>query len=394
MKYRIDEKTGKKLSVLGFGIMRLPHSISGIDMKKSEQLIIKAINEGVNYIDCAYLYPGTEAALGKILSDNNARDNVNIATKLPIINCRKPEDFDRFFNQQLASLRTDHIDYYLMHNINTLEQWQGLKAIGAEKWIADKKLSGAIRQIGFSFHGTRGEFLSVIDDYDWDFCQIQYNYSDENYQAGVAGLKRAAEKHMPVIIMEPLLGGKLAAGLPKRAEEEFRRINPAITPAAWGLRWLFDQKEVTVVLSGMNSGEQLTDNLRTASASDPGMLTDAEREAYRKAVKIFRESYKVPCTGCGYCIPCPRGINIPGCFAAYNTSYAIGRVTGIVQYVTSTGANRESARTANDCVSCGKCMKHCPQHIDIPARMKDVEKRMEPFYMKLAFKVLQRVQSK
>ncbi|MDR2504493.1 MAG: aldo/keto reductase [Oscillospiraceae bacterium] len=394
MKYRIDEKSGNRLSALGFGIMRLPKGVGGvgaIDMKKSERLIMKAIGEGVNYIDCAYLYAGSEAALGKILSANNARDKVYIATKLPITKCKKNEDFDRFFSEQLASLQTDHVDYYLMHNINDLIQWQGLKAIGIEKWIERKKSAGQIKQIGFSFHGTRAEFLKVIDDYDWDFCQIQYNYSDENYQAGVTGLRRAAQKHMPVIIMEPLLGGKLANGLPKRVEDTFKRVNPNLSPAAWGLRWLLNQPEVTVILSGMNGDDQLTDNLRTADSIEPRELTSAELTAYAEAVKIFRESYKIPCTGCGYCLPCPQGINIPGCFASHNASYAIGRVTGFVQYVTSTGANRVTASTASKCAACGKCARHCPQNIDIPNRMKDVARRMEPLYMKLVIKAIRKV---
>lgn len=390
MKYRTDERTGNKLSVLGFGCMRLPRGISGIDMKKSEQMIMRAIKKGVNYFDTAYLYPGSEAALGKILDDNGIRDKVYIATKLPIINCRKTEDFDRFFKTQLNSLKTDYIDYYLIHNINTLDQWQKLCALGIEKWISKRKADGKIRQLGFSFHGSSDEFLKIIDAYDWDFCQIQYNYSDENYQAGVTGLRRAAEKKMPVIIMEPLLGGKLATGLPKEAEQVFRRVNKELSPAAWGLRWLLDQKEVTVILSGMSNDAQVVDNLKTANNSSSGMLTEAEKEAFQTVIKIFRATYKVQCTGCGYCMPCPQDVNIPGCFASYNASYALGRFAGMIQYTTSTGANRKDNRMASRCVECGKCEKHCPQNIEIRKSLKNVEKRMEPFYFKAAMSVMQR----
>lgn len=384
MQYRVDPRTGNRLSALGFGCMRLPRGISGIDMKKSEQLILRAIQEGVNYFDTAYLYAGSEAALGSILANNGVRESIYLATKLPIANCRKPEDFDRFFDAQRQALQTGYIDYYLMHNINTMAQWQQLCGWGITQWIKQRQAEGAIRQVGFSFHGSGDDFLQVLDAYDWDFCQIQYNYSDENYQAGAAGLRRAAEKGLPVIIMEPLLGGKLATGLPKQAEAVFRRVQPSLSPAAWGLRWLLHQPEVTVILSGMNQEAQLEDNLHTADTSFAGMLSGEELAAYDDVIRIFRESYKVPCTGCGYCLPCPQNVNIPGCFAAYNASYAMGRIVGYTQYITSTAANRPENRTASRCIGCGSCERQCPQHIAIRGSLKAVEKRLEPFYFKAA----------
>ena len=390
MQYRTDTRSGNQLSVLGFGCMRLPRGISGIDAKKTESLVLRAIEEGVNYFDTAYIYAGSEETLGKILADNKVREKVYLATKLPIVNCRQPEDFDRFFDIQLARLQTDYFDYYLMHNINSLSQWQALCADGIEDWIARKKADGYLRQVGFLFHGSSDEFLKVIDAYDWDFCQIQYNYSDENYQAGVAGLRRAAEKNMPVIVMEPLLGGKLATGLPKSAEAVFSKANPSLTPAAWGLRWLLNQPEVTVILSGMNGEQQLTDNLATADTTPAGTLTETEQAAYRQVVTIFRNSYKVPCTGCGYCLPCPQGVNIPGCFAAYNSSFALGRFVGITQYITSTAANRDATHMASCCIGCGKCESHCPQNIEIRKALKDVTKRMEPFYIKAVMSQMRR----
>ena len=382
MQYRTDARSGNQLSVLGFGCMRLPRTISGIDMKSSEEIVMRAIENGVNYFDVAHIYPGSEVALGKILADNGVRDKVCIATKLPLAACKKSEDFDRFFGIQLDRLQTNYVDYYLMHNINTLRQWQKLCDIGIESWIKQKKAEGSIRQIGFSFHGTCGEFLKLLDAYDWDFCQIQYNYSDENYQAGVTGLRRAAEKNIPVIIMEPLLGGKLAGGLPKKAVGVFRRIDSALSPAAWALRWLLDQPEATVLLSGMNSDEQLQDNLRTVNTGAVGMLTEREKQAYSEVVKIFRDAYKVDCTGCGYCMPCPHGVNIPECFAGYNASYVMGRIAGFKMYTMGTGATRKENHRVVHCNECGKCEKQCPQHIEIRERLKDVERHMEPFYFR------------
>lgn len=390
MQYRVDQRTGARLSVLGFGCMRLPRTVSGIDRKKSEQLVLQAIGAGVNYFDTAYLYPGSEAALGDILWKNDLRKQVMLATKLPITNCKKPEDFDRFFTEQLTRLKTDHIDFYLMHNVGNFEQWQKLCDMGIAGWIQKQKEKGSIHRIGFSFHGAGEDFLKILDSYDWDFCQIQYNYFDENYQAGVTGLRRAAEMNMPVIIMEPLLGGKLATGLPKQAEEVFRRVNPEHSPAAWGLRWLLNQPEVTVILSGMNRDEQLADNLKTSENTMPGNLNAAEQDAYKQVTQIFRKTYKIPCTGCGYCQPCPHGVNIPDCFAAYNTSYSMGWVTGMFQYVTSTGANHTEGHTASKCVGCGACERHCPQNIPIREKLKSVSGRMEPFYINIAMKAMRK----
>jgi len=388
MQYRIDKRSGRQLSILGYGCMRFPRGVAGVDMKKSEQLVINAVEKGVNYFDTAYLYPGSEAALGEILAANNIRDKVNIATKLPITNCTAKGDFEKYFKIQLERLQTDYIDYYLMHNINNVEQWKRLCELGIEDWLERKKAGGSIKQAGFSFHGTNEEFTKVLNAYDWDFCQIQYNYSDENYQAGVDGLKKAAEKNIPVIIMEPLLGGSLAKGLSKKATDTFSKINSEISPAAWALKWLWNQPEVTVVLSGMNDESQLEDNLKTADMSRDGMLTDKEKSTYTQVVKILRETYKVPCTGCGYCMPCPQNVNIPACFSAYNASHAFGRITGIIQYVTGTAANRKESRVASLCIGCGKCQRHCPQNIEIPKRLKDAEKRMEPFYFKWGMKIL------
>jgi predicted aldo/keto reductase-like oxidoreductase len=384
MQYRTDLRSGNELSILGFGCMRFPRNFA-----QTESLIIKAVQEGVNYFDTAFIYGESEEILGKIIQKNNLRNSIFLATKLPLPKCKNYEDFDSLFKTQLERLHTDYLDYYLMHNLSDLVLWEKLCAIGIEKWITEKKASGQIRNIGFSFHGIHDEFLKILDAYDWDFCQIQYNYINTNYQAGMAGLKRAAEKGLSVIIMEPLLGGKLANGLSKKAVGIFSAANSALSPAGWALRWLWNQKEVTVVLSGMNEMSQLDENIKTAKSAIPNMLTSDEEKIFDSVVEIIKSSYKVPCTGCNYCMPCPHKVNIPACFAAYNVSYTVGFVAGLLQYLNSVGAiNPVSSFAASQCKKCGQCEKRCPQHIPIINSLEKVAKRMEPFLVKLAIKLM------
>ena len=385
MRYKTDPRSQNKLSILGFGCMRFPRTHVGvIDLKKSESLVLRAIELGVNYFDTAHVYMGSEQALGQILHKNRAREKVFLATKLPLMKCKAYADFERLFAEQLERLHTGHIDYYLMHNLSTLSGWEELREMGVERWIAEKRQSGEIRQVGFSFHGAQDQFLSILDAYDWDFCQIQYNYVNINYQAGRAGLLRAAEKGMPVMIMEPLLGGKLAKGLPKKALDRFRTADPALSPAAWALRWLWSQPEVSIVLSGMNGMGQLEENCGIAEGLSAETLSPAEERAYEDVAAIFTETDKVPCTGCHYCMPCPRGINIPGCFSAYNLSYSVGLITAFQLYATTTGAfSGKGDSSPSQCVRCGLCEQHCPQHISIREALKDVEKRLEPLPFRL-----------
>jgi len=388
MKYRTDIKSGNKLSIIGFGCMRFPRNLTRIDLNRTEQLIVKAVEEGVNYFDTAFSYSGSEEALGQIIANNNLRDKIFLATKMPYPKCKKYDDFESLFQTQLARLKTDYIDYYLIHCLIDTNAWETVCGLEIEKWIQEKKASGQIKNIGFSFHGKHHDFLKLLDVYDWDFCQIQYNYLDVNYQAGMEGLKKAFAKGLPVIIMEPLLGGRLAAGLPKKAVHTFKTANASLTPAAWALRWLWNQKEVTAVLSGMSEMSQLEENIKTAENAVPDMLTKKEDDTLASVLRIIKDAYKIPCTGCNYCMPCPQNVNIPACFSAYNTWYAIGRYDGLKQYVTSTGILHPSKNFgASNCIACGACEKKCPQHIPVIQSLKAVERKMEPFWIKAILKI-------
>ncbi|GBU29478.1 aldo/keto reductase [Treponema sp. R8-4-B8] len=361
--------------------MRFPNKIGITDVLKTEKLIMYAIEKGVNYFDTAWVYPGSEEALGSVLSRNNARNKVYITTKLPLVMLKPSRDnkidFDKYLNQSLERLKTDYIDYYLMHMVTDTEQWKKLKSAGIESWLARKKNEGLIKHIGFSFHGQVSEFLKILGNYDWELALIQYNYFDENFQAGVTGLRAAAVK-MPVVIMEPLLGGKLAAGLPKEAVKLFKNADSDLSPAGWALNWLWNQSEVTTILSGMNNMDQLKENIALAEKSSAGMLDDAKLAVYKSALEIIKRSCKVRCTGCNYCMPCPVGVNIPGSFSAYNAVYSMGYVEGIKQYVTSTGLTQEKSGSPSLCVKCGKCETHCPQSIPIMKELVTVKKKMEP----------------
>ena len=379
MNYRTD-RYGNQLSILGFGCMRFPQTMGIIDIKETEREIMTAYEAGVNYYDTAYIYPGSEAALGEILEKNQIREKVYIATKLPHYLIKKYEDLDKLFGEELKRLRTDYVDYYLMHMLTDTDTWNRLKNLGIEKWIEEKKASGAIRQVGFSYHGNSEMFCNLVDAHDWDFCQIQYNYMDEHSQAGRRGLYHAHEKGIPVIIMEPLRGGKLVNRLPDTARKIFEEYKIKRTPAQWAFRWLWDQPEVTVVLSGMNSDEMVRDNIQTASTVEVGELGEDEQQMLKQVVAAINAKMKVGCTGCGYCMPCPKGVDIPGTFAAYNRRFAEGRFWSFVDYVICTTL-RKNSTAASNCVGLGKCEKHCPQHIEIRKCLKDAQKELEtPLY--------------
>lgn len=386
MQYRCD-RIGTKLSILGYGCLRFPKAGGKIDVNAVTEQIGEAVRLGVNYFDTAYVYGGSEAALGEALRRLGCRDKIYIADKLPQYLIKSKAGIERCFNEQLSRLGTDHIDFYLMHMLTDLAAWNKLCALGVQKWIEEKKAAGAIGHIGFSFHGDTAAFLELLNAYDWDFCQIQYNYLDENTQAGRRGLEAAAAKGIPVVIMEPLRGGRLVTGLSaemqKRVEESGR------SAAGWGLRWLWNQPGVTVVLSGMNSLEMIRDNAAQAAQAQPGCMTQAECDFVEMLRTDLQTSMRVGCTGCGYCQPCPAGVDIPGIFASYNRAAAEGGHAKI-QYLLTTGLRRK-ATGASQCLGCGKCEQHCPQNLPIRNLLKDAAKELEgPLYKaaRLGVKIL------
>ena len=382
MQYRKD-KNGNDLSILGYGCMRFTRKGSGIDIEKTEKELLTAYRAGVNYYDTAYIYPGSEAALGEILERNHIRDKVNIATKLPQYLIGNRPALDRYFGEELNRLRTDHGDYYLMHHLTDVAMWEKLKKVGILDWIREKKETGAIRNIGFSYHGNTENFLRILNDYDWDFCQIQYNYLDEVAQAGRAGLQAAAAKGIPVMIMEPLRGGKLVNMLPDAARKAMADSGRNWSPAEWGLRWLYNQPEVTVVLSGMNSTEMVEANCRTASEAQSGSLSEADLETLEKVKRAIREKEKVGCTGCRYCMPCPKGVDIPGIFRCWNAMYTESKSAGRTQFIQTVGLTREPA-FASQCIRCGKCEQHCPQSIPIREKLQEADRALRPLPYKIA----------
>ena len=388
MNYRKD-RYGNDLSILGYGCMRFPRKMGLIDMKATEEQLLLAYRKGINYFDTAYIYPGSEAALGEILSKNKIREKVNIATKLPHSFIKNMETMETIFNEELSRLKTDYIDYYLMHMLTDVATWKRLVDMGILQWLEEKKQAGKIRQVGFSYHGNSDMFCQLIDAYDWDFCQIQYNYMDEHSQAGRKGLHYAAAKGIPVVIMEPLRGGKLVNKLPEEAKRIFANHSVQKTPAAWAFEWLWNQPEVTVVLSGMNSNEMIEENVSTASGVTVGSLTQADDAMLKEVVKAINAKMKVGCTGCGYCMPCPKGVDIPGTFAAYNRRYSEGALSAFREYVQCT-ALRKHATCASNCVGCGKCEKHCPQGIPIREKLKEAKAELETPVFRIAFKLIKK----
>ena len=382
MNYRKD-KYGNELSILGYGCMRFTQSGGKIDLEKAEKEIMTAYEAGVNYYDTAYVYPGSEAALGAILEKNQIREKVKIATKLPHYLIRNRESLDKYFSEQLTRLKIDYVDYYLMHMLTDVGTWERLKGLGIIEWLEEKKKSGAIRQVGFSYHGNSDMFCQLVDAYDWDFTQIQYNYMDENSQAGRRGLMYAAGKGIPVVIMEPLRGGRLADKLPEQALKIMKDYPVRHTPVQWALRWLWNQPEVTCVLSGMNSVEMVEDNVNTASTVSVGELGEPEEKMLKEVVAAINAKMKVGCTGCGYCMPCPKNVDIPGTFAAYNRYYTEGKGKARNEYLMCT-AMRKTNSGASNCVECGKCEQHCPQQIAIRQELKNARKHLESPVYKMA----------
>ncbi len=383
MLTRKNLKNKDELSILGFGCMRFPMKGSSIDEPRTIAMIRDSIEKGVNYFDTAYFYHAgkSESLLGEALS-GGYRERVKIATKLPPFMVSKLEGAKKIFENQLSKLKTDYIDYYLLHMLSDTATFDRMVKIGVIEWMEQLKKEGTIRNIGFSFHGSKAEFEQLIKAYPWDFCQIQYNYLDENNQATRSGLELAYSLDIPVIVMEPLRGGKLVNNLPEEVIKEFKSHDPNSTPAEWALRWIWNHPEVTVILSGMSDENQVEENIKLASKMTPNSLTEEELTVFDRVRAILLEKTKVPCTGCGYCIPCPAGVNIPGCFSSYNDKYLLRDKKSRIKYMQTLGVTSKKPAFASLCTECGKCERHCPQNIQIRKELKIVKKEMEGIFFK------------
>jgi predicted aldo/keto reductase-like oxidoreductase len=369
MKYRIFGKTGVEVPALGMGCMRLPvidGDMNRIDEAKAIKLIRQAIDGGVTYVDTAWGYHGgnSEALVAKALRDGY-REKVQLATKLPVWLVEEHADFDKYLDLQLERLQTDHLDFYLMHALNA-KTWKNIKEKDVFSFIEKIKKDGRAGLVGFSFHDKYEIFEDIINAYDWDFCQIQYNILDEDYQAGLKGMKLAADKGMGIIIMEPLRGGGLTSNIPENIQEEWNKLEPRHSPADWALNWLWDQKEIGILLSGMTEPWHVEENIKAAARSGINTLTEDSKTQLMAIRDLYHERILVNCTQCAYCMPCPHGVNIPGCFQFLNQGSMLNNwVEGKRLY----NILVKDVQKASNCIACGECLEKCPQQIPIPQMM-------------------------
>ena len=366
-----------QLSILGLGAMR----ITGSDAEKTVRY---AIDQGINFIDTAYIYQNgkNEEMLGRALM-NGYRKKVFLATKLPLFLVKGPNDFDKFFNTSRKRLKTNYIDYYLLHMLGDVKTLKKLFDFGLKEWFLAKKDIGEIRNIGFSFHGSKADFIELIDYYRFDFCMVQYNYLDEYNQAGIEGIRYAADKNIPVLVMEPLRGGLLVKNLPSKVKDLFNEKFPEESYVSIALRYPLSEPTVSLVLSGMRTITEIDANLKTAENIKP--LTDEEFSVYGKARELLLTNIKVDCTGCGYCLPtCPKNIDIISCFNLYNEYFNFSKRKSKLQYMQITGLFGTKHSYASLCIQCKKCEPYCPQKIIISEQLMHVKRKME----KLAFKIV------
>jgi uncharacterized protein len=360
------------LPILGFGCMRLPvvdRDPGRIDEPAAASLIRSAIDQGVTYLDTAYPYHNGESErfLGRLL-EGGLRERVQLATKLPTWLLQTEADFDRLLDEQLERLRTPAVDFYMLHGLSA-ERWDLVARLNGMRALERARADGRIRYIGFSFHASADEFIRIADAYDWDFCQIQYNFMDEEYQAGTVGLRHAASRRIGVFAMEPLRGGALAVEGPDAVTALWARAAAPRPPADWALRWVWNHPEVTLALSGMNAPGQLAENLAAARAAGAQSMTAEELALVADVRDVFRAKIKVNCTTCGYCLPCPSGVSIPDVFSAYNTSAmfdAREKASAVYRLWTMGGGHG-----ADQCAHCGECEPKCPQHIAIQDRLDE-----------------------
>ncbi|MDC7242535.1 MAG: aldo/keto reductase [Sphaerochaetaceae bacterium] len=377
MKYRELGKDKIKVSQLGFGCMRFPiigDDTKNVDVEKTRELLKVAVNNGVNYIDTAYPYHGgmSEGVVGKILNEENLRDKVFLTSKLSLWMVESANKLNDFLNDQLKRSKQDYFDFYIIHALNK-KSWQTAKDYKALEFLTKAKKEGKIKYTGFSFHDESLDlFKEIVDSYDWDMVQIQYNYLDENYQAGKEGLEYCKSKGIGCVIMEPLKGGQLATKLPPTAENTFKQADKDASFASWSFKWLLNQDNVKVILSGMGALEEVLDNIKSASKYEVNSLSASDNNTIESVVKILNKGKHIDCTNCKYCLPCPQGVLIPNNFAYYNKYYNF-----------DTDKNRKSVKNmyksvfsdeekASACVECGLCETHCPQHLEIRDLLKEV----------------------
>lgn len=373
MQYRKMTKDNIELSQLGFGCMRFPtidEDSGKIDKKLSTEMLHYAIDNGVNYIDTAYPYhQGTsEKFVGEAL-EGGYREKVYLASKLPVWLTDEYEDFEKYLDEQLENLKTDRIDFYLLHALSR-ERFDKIVDLKIFDFLEEAKRKGKIKYAGFSFHDELDVFKEIVDSYDWDFCQIQLNYMDRDYQAGLEGLKYASDRDISVVIMEPIKGGKLA-----RSSEEVQKIwdleDKNRSASEWALRWLYNLPEVGVVLSGMSTMDHVVENVKTASEAGVGSLTEKELDLIDQVTELYNKNVKVGCTSCEYCLPCPQDVSIPDIFELYNNIYVYGTEE---ESKKSYERMIELEKDVSKCIECGACESNCPQHLEIINFLKDAEK--------------------
>ncbi|MBN2878317.1 MAG: aldo/keto reductase [Clostridia bacterium] len=387
MQYRKMPKSEDKLSVLGYGCMRLPTKGSSIDAEEAKRQVLHAIEGGVNYLDTAWPYHrgASESFLGEhILNDKAVREKVYVATKLPCFTISKSEKFDEIFNKQLSKLNIDYVDYYLLHSLSG-STWQKMVDLGIKEWMDKIKKEGKVRHMGFSFHGKQEDFFKIVDGYDFDFCQVQFNILDENYQAGIKGIEYAADKGLGIIVMEPLRGGSLTDKIPEEIQKIYDTAEIKRKPADWALRWIYNHPQVTLLLSGMNKMEHIDENIKVASESMPGAMNEKENKIIADVRNKYLELLTIGCTGCGYCMPCPVGIDIPGVLKELNNYHMFSKAGAKLKYIAYNGIMTAdgNAHYASSCIECGKCEKKCPQNLEIRNAMKQIGKEMESPLLKL-----------
>ncbi len=361
---RYKEYKGKKVSTLGMGCMRLPKGEDGkLDEAESIRIIRHAIDQGVTYVDTAFTYPGSEKILGKALQDGY-REKVVLADKMPGFLAKEPGDIESMFNKQMERLGTDHFDFYLVHNISR-KLWKISEKYNTMDFLKKKKEEGVIDLLGFSYHDDYEFFEEMLDKYEWDFVQIQLNYVDTTFQAGLKGLELAASKGIPVVIMEPLKGGRLASKLPPQTDHFWEKMSKDLKPVEWAFRWVANRPEVLTILSGMSSYEQLDENLRIFDELEPGCITEEDEKILYEVADTFRNLVEFDCTSCRYCLPCEKKIDIPTVIKYINELTIYDKAPGI--YLEYGWMN---PRFASTCIDCKKCEEKCPQHLPISDIMK------------------------